>query len=419
MGQSTPERIGSGRSDRANYILMMITIFLGYFIFGLSEMVKGPAIPRMQTDLDMDELKIGILLAVNALGYLIACSYTATLARKIGLKRTFMISLIIMVGFGVCIAFSPSYPVLALSFFGMYLGNGMIEITLGVMAAVMFTKNTGTMLNLAHFFYGLGGAVGPIISAGLMAAKFADGTLGWRYMYLIILSWALIPLIPALIGKYKGDSEPHRKTNYREALKNPVQWGVILMLSFSAITEMGIGGWLANYMEKANGLSPEKAALTLTAFFTVFTFARLVLGPLTDKIGYVLSILIFCVIGGVLVIAGTALGASGVVPLVLAGAMISPMYPTVMAVIAKVFRETIDTAMTVTMTVMGFISMAANLLLGGIVDGARRIFEPAHGTDALGMAYSAGIYFLGICLFLAAISAWWLMKRLKKEGRLV
>jgi hypothetical protein len=34
----------------------------------------------------------------------------------------------------------------------MYLGNGMIEITLGVMAAVMFTKNTGTMLNLAHFF---------------------------------------------------------------------------------------------------------------------------------------------------------------------------------------------------------------------------------------------------------------------------
>jgi fucose permease len=404
---------------------MMITIFLGYFIFGLSEMVKGPAIPRMQVDLEMDELKIGILLAVNALGYLIACSYTATLARKIGLKRTFMISLVLMVGFGVCIAFSPNYLILALSFFGMYLGNGMIEITLGVMAAVMFTKNTGTMLNLAHFFYGVGGAVGPIISAGLMATKVvaplsgADGTLGWRYMYLIILSWALIPLIPALIGKYKGDSEPHRKTNYREALKNPVQWGVILMLSFSAITEMGIGGWLANYMEKANGLTPEKAALTLTAFFTVFTFARLVLGPLTDKIGYVFSIFIFCVIGGVLVVAGVALGASGVVPLVLAGAMISPMYPTVMAVIAKVFQETIDTAMTVTMTVMGVISMIANLMLGGIVDGAHRIFAPAHGEAALGMAYSAGIYFLGICLFLAAISAWWLMKRLKKDGKLV
>jgi fucose permease len=301
----------------------------------------------------------------------------------------------------------------------MYLGNGMLEITLGVMAAVMFTKNTGTMLNLAHFFYGVGGAVGPIISAGLMAAKFADGTLGWRYMYLVVLSWALIPLIPAAIGKYKGDSEKHGRTNYREALKNPVQWGVILMLSFSAITEMGIGGWLANYMEKANGLSPEKAALVLTAFFTAFTFARLVLGPLTDKIGYVFSIFLFCVIGGVLVTAGTALGVKGIIPIVLAGAFISPMYPTVMAVIAKVFSETIDTAMTVTMTIMGIISMAANLVLGGIVDGARRLLEPSHGAEAISMAYSAGIYFLGICLFLAAIAAWWLMKRLKKEGRLV
>jgi fucose permease len=261
--------------------------------------------------------------------------------------------------------------------------------------------------------------MGPLISMKLMTAKFEDVTLGWRFMYLIILSWALLPLIPAMIGKYKGDSESHQRTNYREVLKNPIQWGVILMLSFSAITELGIGGWLVNYMEKANGLSPEKAALTLTAFFAVFTFSRLVLGPLTDKIGYVFSVLLFCVIGGVLLTAGVALGTNGIFPIIIAGAMISPLYPTVMAVVAKVFSEMIDTAMTVTMTVMGIISMISSLVLGGIVDGSRRIFEPSYGAHAIGMSYSAGIYFLGACLFLAAISAGWLMKRLKKEDRLV
>jgi fucose permease len=328
-----------------------------------------------------------------------------------------MVSMGIMVCSGALICFAPGFGTLLLAFFVLYLGNGMIEITLGIMAAVMFTKNTGTMLNLAHFFYGVGAAVGPIVSAGLMATKVGGLALGWRYMYLVVLAWAVVPLIPAAIGRYKGDSEPKRRTNYREALKNPLQWGVILMLTFGATTEMGIGGWLANYMEKANGMTPEKAALTLTAFFVVFTFARLIVGPFTDRFGYTFSVMLFSVFGGVLLLVGVALGARGTIPVVASAVFISPLYPTVMAAIAKIFAKTIDTAMTVTMTVMGIVSMVANLAIGGIVDGARIAFTASHGAETgLGMAYSAGMYFLGALMFASAFAAAWLLRRLRREG---
>jgi hypothetical protein len=40
------------RSNKFNkvYALQLVTIFLGFIVFGISESIKGPAIPRIQFD---------------------------------------------------------------------------------------------------------------------------------------------------------------------------------------------------------------------------------------------------------------------------------------------------------------------------------------------------------------------------------
>jgi len=139
---------------KQNHTILAITIFTGFLIFGFSENIKGPAIPRMQAEFALGEWEIGLLLAVNSFGYLLACFYTASMCRKIGLKQTLIICLLLMALSGAGICFSPNYPVLVLSYFAMYSANGMLEITLGIMAAKIFTKNTGTFMNLSAFFYG-------------------------------------------------------------------------------------------------------------------------------------------------------------------------------------------------------------------------------------------------------------------------
>lgn len=96
-------------------------------------------------------MQIGTLLSLNALGYLIACSFTAILTRKIGIKWVSMLAFGSMAVSGIFIFLSHSYPMFTASYFLMYIGNGMLEIGLAILAARIFVRNTGTMMNLSHF----------------------------------------------------------------------------------------------------------------------------------------------------------------------------------------------------------------------------------------------------------------------------
>lgn len=174
-----------------NGTILILTVFVGFLVFGLSENIKGPAVPRIQEDFFLSESQIGFMLALNSIGYLIACTYTPFLSKKIGLKNTTVLCFLIMAFSGILIGMSQNFVMFSGSYFVMYLGNGMLEIALGVIAAIAFTKNTGTMMNLAHFFYGLSSMVAPLIATKLMLTDISGQTLGWRGMYLIVLMLSL------------------------------------------------------------------------------------------------------------------------------------------------------------------------------------------------------------------------------------
>ena len=97
------------RKETITRLLPMITIFSSYFIFGLSENIKGPAIPRMQSELALTEAQLGLLLALNSLGYLLACTYTSALSKTIGLKRANIACYFLMAAAGVMIALCDDF----------------------------------------------------------------------------------------------------------------------------------------------------------------------------------------------------------------------------------------------------------------------------------------------------------------------
>lgn len=46
---------GNKRKFNKLYAMQLATIFLGFIVFGISENIKGPAIPRIQFDFNLDE----------------------------------------------------------------------------------------------------------------------------------------------------------------------------------------------------------------------------------------------------------------------------------------------------------------------------------------------------------------------------
>jgi fucose permease len=275
------------------------------------------------------------------------------------------------------------------------------------------------MMNLAHFFYGAGAVCSPVVATNLMAASFGEQKLGWRYMYLIILSFALIPIIPTLMGRLKKQDYDKKRTGYQALLKKPALWLSIMILALSAICEIGTVAWLANFLEKAYSFTAERAAFQLTLFFICFTLSRLIFGSIVDRIGLINALTIVTAFTGVLITTGVLLGEAGSVLLVIAGVGIAPIFPTVMAVTAKLFPDEVDMAMTAVITAMGIIMVPSNMLIGGIIQFTRPLFMNMYGDAGISYAYAAGYLFLGICCFGAFTFALLLRKRQKKTGQLV
>ncbi|WP_244169827.1 MFS transporter [Paenibacillus helianthi] len=408
-------------SSKRNYTLQLLTVFIGYLIFGFSENIKGPAIPRIQSDLRLDEMQLGTLLSLNSLGYLLACTFTALLIRKIGIKAVSLLAFGSMAVSGVFIFLSHSYPALSGSFFLMYIGNGMLEIGLAVLGARIFVKNTGTMMNLSHFFYGLSSTVAPLISSGLMTVTVFGHMLDWRGVYLMILMLSMIPMIPAFLGKFPGDATRTEDRIPLSAIsRDPVIWLLVAVLSFGVISELAVGGWLVNFLEKAYGWETPAAAGMLSAFFLCFTLARLVLGPLTDKIGFALSLIVFSAFSGICTFAAILWGEPGAVLFAIAGLGIAPIYPTVMALIADRYRNGSDTAITFVVTLIGVASVLGNYFIGAITEGIKKLFSSGQ-EEGIGLlrGLQAGYGFIGLCALLCSVSAYWLYRHLKIKKQLM
>jgi len=145
----------------------------------------------------------------------------------------------------------------------------------------------------------------------------------------------------------------------------------------------------------------------------------LVLGPIIDRTGLINALVILTAFAGVAITAGVLLGAAGAPLLVVAAIGVSPVFPTMMAVIAKLFTDEIDLAMTAVTTVMGIIMVPANLMVGGIINLARPVLTRIYGEVGVRIAYSAGYMFLGLCVLGAFAFTLLLRRRLKKSGTLV
>lgn len=402
--------------------LSFLVIFLGYLVFGLSENIKGPAIPQMQLDYGIDELQVGFLLAINSIGFLFACSFTGAFSSKFGIKRTSLIAFGSMAISGAFIYFSSNFATFSASYFIMYLGNGMLEIALAILAARIFTKNTGFMMNLSHFFYGLSSTAAPLMAAGIMGMTFwGEGELGWRGMYFFMLSLCIIPMVPAIFSSLPVDTTTSKeRLPIKMFLRDRVAWFIIIILSFGVIVELSIAGWLVNFLERSFQWSSTAASAMLSIFFLCFMVGRLLLGFVTDKIGFMVSIIIFSGIAGITTILATLFGPSGVWLFAVAGFGIAPVYPTVMALLAKRYPTGIDAAITVTVTIMGIVVVISNLFLGALIEFFKRWFTNFLGVEmGLMRGFQAGFIFIGVCGVLCSVLSIILYRYLQRRNELM
>ncbi|HNR02161.1 MAG TPA: MFS transporter [Anaerolineaceae bacterium] len=248
-----------------------------FLAFGMFNAAIGPVLGELAANTNSTLVMVGGVITFLFLGSLAAQLIAGPITDKIGLRVVVLASLL-LVAFGLP-AFTNvrSYPLMLALVLITGLGQGGIDLSANLMVSGAYPKNTTPMLNLLHFFFGLGAFFGPAL-VGLSIAATGSG---------MIIQWvaAGIFLLLAFIvfGMRDGNPpastissvQPAEVTGQKSVYLSPFMWVIGLLILIYVGAEYGLGSWATRYMGLTAGMAEQNGALVTSAYWGALTLGRL------------------------------------------------------------------------------------------------------------------------------------------------
>jgi MFS family permease len=248
------------------------------FTVFLSAFQLFPTAPFHIRELGGGTFASGLFLAFLTYASAASAPFTGSLADRVGLRRTLIITSTALTAFCAAYAFIPSYQVLL----GLTLAQGVFWS--GLLTAS--SAYTTSFLPASRRAEGIGywGLSSVMAIAVAPSAGFWVFQHGWRTLALVTAS---LNAVMAVIAWRLPTEHVARKTSHTHAEGPIIEWRVLVLSLTLLLYSFGYGGitsFTAMYAE-ANAVSPRSLYLTVLAVVTLLT--RPLSGPLADRIGHV------------------------------------------------------------------------------------------------------------------------------------
>jgi len=305
---------------------LLALAFLAFIGLGLPDPLPGSLWPELRPHFGVANAALGLVLAANAAGYILAGLLAGRLIAALGIGRLLAGSLAAtaMAALGQGLA-PPWWGFVALSVLAG-LGGGAVDAALNLFAAHRFRPRH---LNWLHGCWGIGATLGPLCAALLLA-----GGLGWQAGYLAVGAALAALALAFAITRRRWDAGAHQASgpalSALAVLRHPVaRLQIVIFFLYTGI-EAGAGQWAATILTAARGATPAEGAAAATLFFAALTAGRIGLGFVVDRVGAdrLLRWQTPATVLGALLL-GT--GLADFAALGLMAVALAPIYPTVMA----------------------------------------------------------------------------------------
>ena len=316
--------------------------FLSFFVFGFVDNLKGPALPGILRDLDLNYAQGGTALLGSYFGFLIATLLSGPLADAVGHKSVMVIA-------GVCTSLGLVTIYLAGSFwlffaalFVLGLGMGCIEIGGNSMIVALHGAQQGRYLNLLGVCHGIGAMSVPFFVSWMLSRGFL-----WRQTFLYSLILVLFFLLYFVFARFPA-TEATKEGGFDIAqlrqsgfTKQMCLFYVALAMYVSA--EIGTASWMVEYLQQAKTFSIERSSFYLSLFFGFIIIGRLLGSFVVERVGY-LPIMIGAA-GASIVSLGIGLFGSAALAIFipLTGLFYSIVFPTIAAAVSEIHKENVAT----------------------------------------------------------------------------
>lgn len=340
-------------SSKLTVFLLTALCFFAFFIFGVTDNLKGPTLPAMLAELNFDYGTGGNIFFSEYVGFLIATLITGILADRFGLKLVMVLAGVsLAIGVGGYSSLSTPF-LLSASLFIVGLGLGAFELGPNAVIVSLYHEQKGFYLNLMSVMHGLGSMLAPLF-AGLLFSINVNWWTVYRWdlplIALLILTAILLPF-PKAEEKTALDFRMMSKVAFNHQM--PFFYGAML---FYVASEIGLASWMVVYLQKARGMDEIISSHYLALFFGMLMVGRFIGGFIVKRLGYLRSTLIASFLAILCVSIGILTGFVIFIPLT--GFFLSIIFPTLTAAVSDAERENINTILGVLFTFSG---------LGGVV----------------------------------------------------
>jgi fucose permease len=320
---------------------LLLLSYLAFVSLGLPDTTFGIAWPSLRHTFDLPQSAIGAVLVTGVSGYFLSGLVAGSLMGRTGVGGLLAASsglvALGLVGYALAPSWSLFFPV---AFF-IGLGSGAIDAALNAYAARNFSVRH---INWLHASWGVGASTGPVI----MTAAIAHGP-GYRAGYAAI-ALVLGAMALAFVATRRLWNEPVASSEARGidpsatssamaargSVKAALQNGNVLLLMatyfFYTGLESSVGQWCFTWLTEGRGLSVEGAGSWTAAYWASLTLGRVALGWIVEWVGpdRLLRAASIGVVSGIGLFAFVP-GVPGRMGLLLLGASLAPVYPTLMA----------------------------------------------------------------------------------------
>jgi fucose permease len=376
------------KHSKTTVILLTAGCFLAFFVFGFTDNLKGPTLPAMLTELSFDYGTGGNIFFGEYLGFLIATLITGMLADRFGLKSVILLAgLFLAVGVSGYSAFS-STSLLFTSIFIVGMGLGALELGPNAIIVSLHHERKGLYLNLMSVLHGFGSLLAPLFAGWLLSLSVS-----WRVIYrwdLVLVALFVIVFLFLRFPKAEEKSQIDFRRIPQVAFKGDLPW-FYTAICFYVAAEIGMGQWLATFLQDIRNASVADSSQALSLFFGMVMVGRFIGGFFVQKVGYLRSIL-FVSVGGILCIVLGLFVPETSFLLPLTGFFFSIIFPTITAAVSDHHTENANTILGVLFTFAGVGGMIGPWLIG-------------LGSDLFGLqaGFSFNIAFVMILLISVAI----------------
>lgn len=311
--------------------MMVAALLLG----GMGVAILGSVKVPLARHLQIDEGKVGGLVSIFGFALipvnLTAGFVTDLLGRHVVLVAgsvVYAASLFILAGASKY--FSALSGVLLLSAGWSFLINAS-----NVLTPIAFPGDSEAYsTNLANVFFGLGAFLTPLL-AGLMVRA-----LSLRRALMLLGVAALLPGMLSFGVEFPATAPAPAVTS--PLLLDPYLWLLGFALFFYGPIEASLGAWATTYLVE-KGYQEKTASNWLAAFWLAFMSSRLITA-FTIPRGYETTLVLVLAIASMLVLADMVVkGRSmAVAPILLAGFVLGPIFPTLMALLLGHFHESVQ-----------------------------------------------------------------------------